>query len=77
MSRYDDPPPQFGKTYAGVYVHTHEQAILLQEVLQREMRERAGNPAERLLARWYNELENIRRRAVKEKWRGWEKNTHG
>lgn len=74
MNRYDDPPPQFGLTFAGIYFGTHEQAIFLQSIIQDAMRKHAGKPQEALLARWYNEIEFQRINAKREKWRGWENN---
>lgn len=62
-----------GHVIASVTVSSHQQADLLQRILEREMRERAGKPEEGQLARWYNSLAQTRRQATAESWPGWEK----
>lgn len=69
---YGDPEYKYGHVIAGIYVSSHAQARLLQEILQREMRERAGRPEEGLLAKWHNELVSIRTKADRDSWIGWE-----
>ncbi|GLU26676.1 hypothetical protein [Brucella sp. NBRC 12950] len=76
MNRYDDPPPQFGLTFAGIYYGTDAQALFLQDIIQDAMRKHAGKPQEKLLAKWFNEVEYQRKNAKREKWRGWEA-SHG
>lgn len=61
-----------GHVLAGVTVSDHSQARLLQSVLADAMRDRAGRPEEAQLARMYNELEGVRRRARRDSWIGWE-----
>ncbi|MEQ1950971.1 hypothetical protein [Mesorhizobium sp. CN2-181] len=61
-----------GHVIASLSVSSHGEARILQSMLDREMRERAGKPEEAILADWFNHLENTRRQAVKEKWIGWE-----
>lgn len=63
----------FGHVIASVDVSSHRQAALLQRILEREMRERAGKPEESLLAKWYNSLARTREQAAGESWPGWEK----
>lgn len=62
-----------GHVIASVAVSSHQQADLLQRILEREMRERAGKPEEAQLAQWYNSLASTRRQAAAESWPGWEK----
>lgn len=71
MTRYDDPPPQFGLVSAGIWYNTHEQALFLQDIIQDAMIKHAGKPQEKLLARWYNEIEYQRNKAKRENWKGW------
>jgi hypothetical protein len=56
----------------GIHASSHHEARLLQEMLQREMRERASKPEEAKLAEWNNYLTKMRRDADKEGWGGWE-----
>lgn len=76
MSRYDDPPRQFGLVMAGIYYSTHEQAEFLQSIIHDAMIKHAGKPQERLLARWNNEIQFQRNKATTENWRGWEGQQH-
>ncbi|GEM_PF-6221952 len=76
MSRYDDPPEQFGIVFAGIYFKTHEQAEFLQSIIQDAMIKHAGMQQEALLARWNNEIQYQRNKATKENWRGWEGQQH-
>lgn len=68
---YGDPEYVYGHVIATLGVSSHEQARLMMQMLEREMRERAGTPAEQQLARWYNHLAATRRKAERESWRGW------
>lgn len=72
MSRYDDPPKQYGLVSAGIWYNTHEQAEFLQAIIHDAMVKHAGKPQEALLARWNNEIQYQRNKASQEKWRGWE-----
>lgn len=69
---FGQPAPTWGSRIAGIHVASHAQARLLAEILQRELRDRAGLPEETLLAKWHNEVTRIREKAVRECWRGWE-----
>ncbi len=69
---YGDDRYRFGHVLATVTLSSHAQARLMQQMLEREMRERAGRPEESALAAWYNDIERTRSRARREKWVGWE-----
>ena len=66
------PGRKSGHFLAGIHFGSHAEARLLQEILDRELRERAGRPEEVRLAEWNNSLASIRRRAIAEEWTGWE-----
>jgi hypothetical protein len=68
---YGEPVSQWGAVIAGISVKSHQQARLLEEMLSRELRERAGKPEETILAKWNNELVRLRRKAVEQEWIGW------
>lgn len=62
---------KFGHVNAGIYASSHEEARLLQEIIQSALRDRAGTSAEPSLAKWNNELASIRRKAERDAWVGW------
>lgn len=61
----------FGHVIAGIYASNHDEARLLQQIIQTALRDRAGTPAEASLARWNNDLASIRRKAERDEWTGW------
>ncbi|ANK73747.1 hypothetical protein FA04_14630 [Ensifer adhaerens] len=63
---------KYGSVLAGIYATNHDEARLLQEIMQSALKDRAGTKAEPTLARWNNELSNIRRKADANEWVGWE-----
>lgn len=69
---YGEQTPVFGGVLAGIYATTPAQARLLQRVLVKAMQDFAGRHEETVLAKWHNELERIRARAIRENWTGWE-----
>lgn len=56
---------------AGIYFRTHDEAMLMLEVLEKELRERHGTRDEPILTKWFNELTGIRDKAKSESWNGW------
>ena len=62
----------YGQVLAGIHASNQEEARLLQAMIHRELRERAGTPAEAVLAKWSNHLASIRRDAERKEWVGWE-----
>ncbi|MFN3319961.1 MAG: hypothetical protein ACK43M_14525 [Allorhizobium sp.] len=61
-----------GHHLASLTISCHTHARLLEEILQRELRERAGTKDEAILAQWNNDLAETRRRAIANEWTGWE-----
>ena len=69
---YGMPPPAFGQMIAGVYMRSRSQAILMREMLEREMVIRAGTPQETALAYWHREVASVLRKAEENGWAGWQ-----
>jgi hypothetical protein len=69
---YGDERFKRGHYLASLTISCHAQARLLEEILQRELRERAGTREEAVLAEWNNDLAKTRRRAIANEWTGWE-----
>lgn len=61
-----------GHCLASLTISCHAHARLLEEILQRELRERAGTKEEAILTQWDNDLAETRRRAITNEWTGWE-----
>lgn len=72
---YGEKLPAFGDVMFGVWITSRPQAQLMLEILQREMRERAGKPEETLLAKWHNDIIDHLRKAGNESWPGWTEET--
>lgn len=62
------------KVLAQITIADHSEARLLEEILQRELRDRAGTIDEKTLANWHNDIVKTRREAVAQNWTGWEGN---
>lgn len=69
---YGAPAPGKHRVLAGIDCSSQKQARLLQEILENELRERAGKPEESLLAAWHRHVSRFRERAKREAWAGWE-----
>ncbi|MEO1986620.1 MAG: hypothetical protein ABGX47_08210 [Martelella sp.] len=63
---------QTGDVIAPVLLESPRQALLMEQLLHKAMADYAGRPEETLLAKWHNEVVDIRRRARQENWAGWQ-----
>lgn len=69
---YGYPNLPFGAVISGIDFCGHSEAVLLEQLIHKAMRDMAGLPAEKILARWSNSIAATRARAVRERWTGWD-----
>lgn len=72
FNQYDDPAPRYGSVICGINMRSQPQALLLQQILEEALRDRAGKPEEGLLTKWHQEVVRYRREAKRECWVNWE-----
>jgi len=69
---YGYPNLPFGAVITGIDFCGHSEAMLLELIIHKAMRDMAGLPAEKILARWSNSIADTRARATRECWTGWD-----